>query len=576
MIRRIDVITAYGRWLALIPVLTIVLLTPSSQLKYGFVTALAVTLSMFVIAAIPVILLYLRSFPGWVAPIFVAADCVFCLAMLFLCGPGVFLYCFVPVLAAGARFDWKIGLYVALGLSAGYVLIVFTGGGLGEIASALMPAFCHLVSLILVSLLGGLLLESVKREPPLNREEVESREREIARGRAAAERSRAVYEMAGTLSATLNPNTILDAILELSTVGFDELGGPGVPLGMRPASAVFLFALEGMYVAVSRGLGHDEGDLRLVGERGLLGEILRSGEPAIRSSLAEDPELNQFAAFRRCCSAVGVPLRAGFEIYGVALFASPRADAFGQEHVELIRAVSSQAAVALTNAHLYQDLQREKEHIVSVEEEARTRLARDLHDGPTQSVSAIAMRLNYVRLLLGRDPDKVKDELFRLENLARRTTREIRTLLFTLRPLVLETQGLTAAVEQLVGQVREVSDFSVHLEIEDIEGQLDVSTQTVAWFITEECLTNVRKHAKAENVNVRMSVQNGYFYGEIVDDGHGFDVEATMADYDQRGSYGLLGLQERAALVNGRTTVESSPGKGTKVTLVVPLSREVD
>jgi signal transduction histidine kinase len=576
MIRRIDVIIAYGRWLALVPVLTIVLLTPSSQLKYGFVMALAATLSMFVVAAVPVALLHLGSFPDWVPSIFVAADCVFCLGILFLCGPVVFLYCFVPVLSASARFDWKIGFYVALALSIGYVLIVSIRGGLGGIPQAVVPAFGHVVALILVSLLGGLLFESVKREPPLNREEVEARDRELARCRAAAERSHAIYEMAGTLSATLNPNRILDAILEISRVCFDELGVPDASLGMRPASAVFLFAPEEMYIAASRGLGHDELDLTIAGEQGLLGQILKSGEPTVRGSLAEDPELKQFAAFRRCCSAVGVPLRAGFEIYGVALFASPRPGAFGQEHVDLLSAVSSQAAVALTNAHLYQDLQREKEHIVSVEEEARTKLARDLHDGPTQSVSAIAMRLNYVRLLLGRDPDKVKDELFRLENLARRTTREVRTLLFTLRPLVLETKGLTAAVEQLVEQVREVSDFSVHLEIKDIEGQLDVSAQTVAWFITEECLTNVRKHANAENVSVRMSVQNGYFYGEIRDDGNGFDVEATMADYDQRGSYGLLGLQERAALVNGRTTIESSPGKGTKVTLVVPLSREVD
>jgi signal transduction histidine kinase len=576
MIRRIDLITAYGRWLALVPVLTIVLLTPSSQLKYGFVTALAATLAMFVVATIPVVWLLLHAFPGWVASVSIAADCIFCLVMLFLCGPGVFLYCFVPVLAVSARFEWKIGLYVALGLSIGYVLIVSIRGGLGGMLDALVAAFCHLVALILVSLLGGLLLDSVKREPPLNRKEVRDRELELARCRAAAERSRAFCEMAGTLGATLNPNRILDAILEISAVGFAESDDPDAPLGMRPGGAVVLFAPEGMYVAASHGLGHDETGVTLAGERGLLGQVLKSGEPVVRGSLAEDPELQQFAAFRRCGSAAGIPLRAGLEIYGVALFASPRQGAFDQEYVELLCAVSNQAAAALTNAHLYQDLQREKEHIVSVEEEARTKLARDLHDGPTQSVSAIAMRLNYVRLLLGRDPDRVKDELFRLENLARRTTREIRTLLFTLRPLVLETQGLAAAVEQLVGQVREVTDFSVHLEMEDIEGQLDVSTQTVAWFITEECLTNVRKHANAENVNVRMSVQNGYFYAEIQDDGDGFDVEATMADYDQRGSYGLLGLQERAALVNGRTTIESSLGKGTKVMLVVPLSRDAD
>jgi signal transduction histidine kinase len=73
-----------------------------------------------------------------------------------------------------------------------------------------------------------------------------------------------------------------------------------------------------------------------------------------------------------------------------------------------------------------------------------------------------------------------------------------------------------------------------------------------------------------------MQIQDGYFVTEIRDDGVGFDFEATMDTYDQRTSYGLLGLQERADLVNGRTTIVSAPGKGTQVTLVVPLSRDVD
>jgi signal transduction histidine kinase len=242
--------------------------------------------------------------------------------------------------------------------------------------------------------------------------------------------------------------------------------------------------------------------------------------------------------------------------------------------VELLGAVCNQAAVALTNAHLYQDLLREKERILEVEEAARSKLARDLHDGPTQSISAIAMRLNFVRLLLGRDPQKVKDELFKLENLARRTTKEIRTMLFTLRPVVLETQGLRAAVEQLADKFREMDDLPIRLEIEDLEGKLDTSTQAVAWFITEECLNNVKKHADARRVEVRMYLRDEHFVVEVQDDGKGFDVDAVMADYDQRGSLGLLNLQERADLVNGRATIKSAPGEGTQVTLVVPLSRE--
>jgi two-component system sensor histidine kinase DegS len=102
-----------------------------------------------------------------------------------------------------------------------------------------------------------------------------------------------------------------------------------------------------------------------------------------------------------------------------------------------------------------------------------------------------------------------------------------------------------------------------------------MNTQTVAWFVTEECLTNARKHSSAHNVTIKMYIRGGFFVTEIEDDGEGFDLQAVMDNYDQNTSYGLLGLQERAELVNGRTTIESRSGHGTRVLLSVPLSREV-
>jgi signal transduction histidine kinase len=185
------------------------------------------------------------------------------------------------------------------------------------------------------------------------------------------------------------------------------------------------------------------------------------------------------------------------------------------------------------------------------------------------------MRLNYARLLIGQDPGRVRDELFNLENLARRTTRDIRTLLFTLRPLVLETQGLEVALEKLVEQFSETEEMEVSLDLENLEGQLDMGTQTVAWYVTEECLTNARKHAHAKHISVKMRIRDGILVAEIEDDGDGFDVKGVLESYDQNSSYGLLGIQERAALVNGRTTIESRTGRGTKVSLFVPLTQGV-
>jgi signal transduction histidine kinase len=574
MIRRLDTLIAYGRWLALLGIPLVASLTLSFDPESIIWAILVVILVMAVLDAFPVGLLYFKLFPDWVALVFSVLDGVFSLIMLYLGGIGMFFYCFVPALALSIRFDWAMGLIGAAVLAVGHVLIALAKIRFVNVSSVLELTLVQSLSLLLASALSGLLADSIKREPPLNAKELRARNEELYRLQRAVDRAHAIYRMAITLGATLDPQKILDAVLEVSTVGFEELTEQGTRFGERPAGIVFLYGANGLYVAASRNISYEERDLTVSGRQGALDRVLRSAEPLLLDSLAGDPDLKQFAVFRRCHSAVCVPLLAGFELYGVVVFASPVSGSFTKEHIELLVAVANQAAVALNNAQLYSDLQEEKERIIEVEGEERTKLARDLHDGPTQSVSAIAMRLNFARLLLDREPLKVKDELFKLENLARRTTKEIRTMLFALRPIVLETQGLKVAVEQFVEKIKEAGDLPVTLELAEVEDQLDTNIKAVAWFIVQEALSNARKHAEADNIWVRMYIQDERFITEIEDDGEGFDYEATMANYDQRGSFGLLNLQERADLVNGRTTIQSAIGQGTKVTLVIPLNRE--
>jgi len=573
MMHRIDVVTTYGRWVALALVLLVAWLAPSSGRDDLAILGVIVG-AMAVLNLVPAVLLAMGYFPRLLSLTFLVVDSLFALGLPLLGGSRVFFYSVLPAVVLSLRFDWRAGLFDTALLVIGYVLITL----LQATSQSLGQAFSSIASESLVfafaSILAGVVGEQIKREPPLNAREVAARKKEMQMLRAAADRARAIYEMASTLSATLNCDRILDAVLEISTVGFDELDEQA-RFRERPAGVVFLYGLEGLYIAAARGLTYEEMDITLFGERGVLRRVLGSGDPVLLGNLADDAELRQFAAFRRCRSAMCVPLRAGFESYGAIVFASSIPGAFGPEHLELLSAVSNQAAMALTNAQLYQDLVKEKERIIEVEEEARTKLARDLHDGPTQSISAIAMRLNFVRLLLGRDPQKVKDELFKLENLARRTTKEIRTMLFTLRPVVLETQGLRAAIEQLAEKLQEVGDqIEIKVDVEDLEGRIDASIQAVAWFIAQEALNNVKKYARASYVEIRMYIDGDRFVTEIVDNGEGFDVEQVLSHYDERGSYGLRNLQERAELVNGRTTVESAPGQGTRITLAVPLSRE--
>ena len=285
---------------------------------------------------------------------------------------------------------------------------------------------------------------------------------EAQRLRTTREQARAIFEMANTLSATLDHRRVLDEAQNIGMLNLHARLGPET----RLISAVLLFQGEDnkLRVATSRGLTRADGSVAVPGRRGILGLALQQGEPVFAGDAVRDPELRYFVAFQNAKSVLAIPLKAGFDVYGVMIFGCDQPNAFTDENVELMTAIGTQSTLSLQNAVLYQNLRIEKEKIVAVEEDARKKLARDLHDGPTQSVAAIAMRVNYIRRLIERQPQQALEELWKVEELARRTTKEIRHMLFTLRPLVLETQGLVAALGQLVDKMRETHNLNVGLK----------------------------------------------------------------------------------------------------------------
>ena len=492
----------------------------------------------------------------------------FVLASGDLSSPFLFFALF-PILTAALRFHWLVSLVVAL-------VIVTICGLVGYAIAPLEAQWVHLLSftvsavvLLLATLVTGLVGDRVKKTiaHKIRLEE----EAELRRLRAAQEHSRAIFELASTLSATLNYNKVLEAVLEVGEAGMLELGQPS----QTHASAVMLFGQNKLHIVTSRHLPYRDRNSVFEGKSGIIAQALETAEPLVTDAPAADPELCQLIAMHSCKQAIVVPLRAGFESYGAVVFGSTQANAYTQDQQALLTAVCNQAIVALQNAQLYQSLQEEKERIVRVEEDERKRLARNLHDGPTQSIAAIAMRLNYVQMLLDREQDvqQTVSELAKIEDLARRTTKEIRHMLFTLRPLILETQGLKAALEQYANKLAETYDTPIHLEIRaDVDQLLERSAQGIVWYIIEEAVNNARKHAEADNIWVRLYVHDRALVAEVQDDGAGFDVEAVQSRYDERGSLGLINMYERAELVNGTFSMASAPGEGTRNRLVVPLA----
>ena len=307
-------------------------------------------------------------------------------------------------------------------------------------------------------------------------------------------------------------------------------------------------------------------------------EVLDNARAKLISNPAQDPELGAIMALQKCRQGLLLPLHRGMNAYGAMLFAHPDEHFFNAERCETLEVLSQQTVVSIQNARLFQDIAEEKERIVTTRDEERKKLARELHDGPTQSVSAIAMSIAIARKLLEKDANAASEELARVETLARRTTQEIRTMLFTLRPLVLESDGLAPALQAMADKMRDTYQQNVVIDIDpEAALLLEPNKLTIIFSLVEEAVNNARKHAQAKEVRVKLGfVSRDKSLGllEISDDGLGFNLDAVNHNYSQRGSLGMVNLRERTDLISGVLHITSAPGKGTRVQVAVPFTQE--
>jgi signal transduction histidine kinase len=506
-----------------------------------------------------------RSF-RWFDELTLGLDTVLPIILAFLSvQPSYFLIALFPIVVAGLKFGTEISLLVASLISAAYGGFVFFLQNWLVAGEAMLTTLVTILILFVTAALTGLLGPKARGASPSDAE------LEVPPSAAYRERFRAIYEMTGELISSLNYQLILEKILDAGLADYKESAQRSL---QKPVSMVLFFDEEQdcLYVAASRNLSKTDERKRTGGASGLVGLVLSRGEPAKSSRPGEDAELSTFRAVRRCRSVLCVPLRAGLELFGVALFASPEPEAYGDAYMELITAFCNQASIALQNAELYQNLQEERKRILFSDEELRKQLARELHDGPTQSISSIAMRLDFIRTLLVSDPSKARQELDKLERLAGQAVKEVRTMLFSMRPMVLESQGLAAAVEQYADRIRETDNIHVHVDAGGLSARPVPLVEGATFFILEEAINNAKKHAAPRHIWVNLGSQNDQLFAQVRDDGEGFDIAEVESSYDSRSSLGLVNMRERARLINGLLTIESQPMQGTTVSLTAPMS----
>ena len=378
------------------------------------------------------------------------------------------------------------------------------------------------------------------------------------------------YQVAQSMASTFDLGKVLDDTMQLATAVLDA-----------GASALMLVDAEGHDLVFEYAYGEMGNILRKQRtplDEGIAGWVATHGMPVVVNNVHADPRFSPSVDTRTgflTRSVVCVPIQIRGKIIGVLEALNKRSEqGFDSEDLRLMITTANQAAIAIENARLYQSLRDERDRIIQAQEDVRRQVARNLHDGTVQFLAAISMGIDHLERLLDFKPEAARAELEALRELTRQATRQARLALFELRPLILESQGLVPALEAYVQQLEGSELFGIHFDAPTSLPDMDNLIAATIFSIVQEAVTNVKKHASARDVWIRLSAEDGWLKVIVEDNGTGFDPETVEREYDRRGSIGLLSMRERAELIDGHIEIESRtapPHTGTTVILNVPI-----
>ncbi len=210
--------------------------------------------------------------------------------------------------------------------------------------------------------------------------------------------------------------------------------------------------------------------------------------------------------------------------------------------------------------------------IVESQEAERRKIARELHDGPAQSMASMLIRLDLIEHLRMKDPDCIAEEIENIKEMGKETLADIRRIMFDLKPTLLHEENLSSALKEFFDDYKVKYNFNIDFVFFGKERKYDFSLETALFRLVQEAINNVRKHAGVRRAMVKMEDNDKYLTLIIKDDGKGFDIESVSANKE---SFGIMGMKERVELFGGELDIISSPGSGTQVIIRVPLQGEM-
>jgi len=400
------------------------------------------------------------------------------------------------------------------------------------------------------------------------------------------ERERQRHELIALsrVSAALSGLWDLDAILR---VALDNLlnimnGTVGGILLLEEQSQTLCYR-------VHQGLGKEyvEGVRLRLGE-GIIGRVAQSGKAVLLEDISTDPRV----AYPTLVNAEGlkafiaVPLRTKDKVLGVINIASRETRHFTTNDTHLLHAIGDQLGVAIEQSRLYERLRKARERLrrlarqnLVAEEEERRRIARELHDETSQTLSGLALQLQALvdkaEMSDNQDAEFIAG-LKKVQSLTVQVHSEVSRLIADLRPALLDTLGLVPAVRQHAETRLQPLEINVSVETKKAERRFPSDVETALFRVVQGAIGNIVQHSKAKNATITLEYQPKEFLLSISDDGQGFNVsEITDVEESGRGR-GLFSMRERVGFLGGTGGVDSEIGVGTTVWARVPIGQGIE
>jgi signal transduction histidine kinase len=364
------------------------------------------------------------------------------------------------------------------------------------------------------------------------------------------------------LTSALDPQVVLETIAESV-------------LNLSVANEVRIYTGAELILSVSANRDQTK-SLLAVQPNNIVSIVASTGQMHV-ANWSESRSLFDNSLSQGAISIAGFPLKLGEQALGVLFVASSSRRAFTSADIRFLNLLADQAAVALGNASLFKNLHEREERLraligkmAHIQDEERRLIGLDLHDGLTQIVISANMHINALDAFIAEELNpQAAQELETSRSLIKQAIDEARRVITELRPTMIEDFGLEEGLRRYVNDFCDLEHWDCEV-VTKIDGlKVPTAVEAAIFRIAQEALTNARKYARTEKMRVELVQENESLLLRVQDWGQGFEV--SMIEQDEAEHLGLIGMQERAQMINGVCKIESQLGKGTCVEVILPL-----